>query len=357
MAKPMPRLAPVTTAVVPVRSNRPLMRCTAARRRGSSSPGRPRGRRTRRRGLDSGTISVISSVGRDAAASSSSTARLEVRRAGRRARRGCAARARTRAAGRSRGASDGWRPRRSCRAPWRARSRRARPRRRRRPRTRRRRRRRPSTPRPRRPDRSSRGSSVVNPSASICAPALGVELDDDDLAAELAGDGGDEHADRAAADDDRPSRPAASSGAAHVVHGDGDRLDERGVVEAQAGGQATSDLAGHVPELLQRAGGVDADEVQVLADVRVAGEAGGAGAVPVERHHGDRVAGRPAGHAGADGVDRAAHLVAEDQRRASTRASMLPCRMCRSVPHRPVYATRDLHLVRPREARAPRCRC
>ena len=100
-------------------------------------------------------------------------------------------------------------------------------------------------------------------------------------APECAGDDGDEDADRAAAERRRRCRPTSSLGAPYVVDRDGDGLDERGGAQVRRPGAAgTRGRGGHVPERLQRAGGVDADEVEVLADVRVAREAGGAGAVP-----------------------------------------------------------------------------
>jgi len=61
-------------------------------------------------------------------------------------------------------------------------------------------------------------------------------------------------------------------------------------------------------------GGPSRLEVEVLADVLVARPAGRAGVVPAQRHHGDRVTGPPALHAGADAQDPAGHLVPEDSR-------------------------------------------
>ena len=105
------------------------------------------------------------------------------------------------------------------------------------------------------------------PEALDLRAALRVELDDDDIAAEVPGDGRDQHADRSAADDDG-LLAGSELRAADVVHRDRDRLDERGVVERASRRQRDERLGGHVPQPLQRAGGVDADEVEVLADVR-----------------------------------------------------------------------------------------
>ncbi len=142
--------------------------------------------------------------------------------------------------------------------------------------------------------------------------ALLVELDHHDVAAEVASHRRDQHADRPAADDDG-LLPRRQLRAAHIVDGDGNGLDECGVVESQAVGQRHERLGGYVPQPLQRAGGVDADEVEVLADVGVSGETGRAGSIPRERHDGHAVADAPPAHALAERGDRAAHLVAEDE--------------------------------------------
>ena len=49
-------------------------------------------------------------------------------------------------------------------------------------------------------------------------------------------------------------------------------------------------MAGTVQLLLESAGGVDANEVEVLADVLMAGEAGSAFSAPAQRHYRDRFA-------------------------------------------------------------------
>lgn len=100
----------------------------------------------------------------------------------------------------------------------------------------------------------------------------------------------DEHADRAAADHDDPLA-IRDVGAAHVVHGHGGGLHEGGPVQGEGGGQADEGVRGDGPALLHRARGIDADEVEVLADVVVARGAGRAGAVPAQGHHGHRVTG------------------------------------------------------------------
>ena len=150
-------------------------------------PRRSRGRRTPSRVSASGTIRGDQQVGGDGAVRDQLDGASRSPCAGRRGRRGGAARARTRAAGRSRAASGGWRRRRSCRAPSRA------------PVA-------PSTAAAAPGDLEddvragaavhsstqatwsvSRGSSVAKPSASICARRAGVELDHDDLGAEVRG--------------------------------------------------------------------------------------------------------------------------------------------------------------------------
>jgi hypothetical protein len=66
---------------------------------------------------------------------------------------------------------------------------------------------------------------------------------------------------------------------------------------------------GDGPGLLHRAGGVDADEDQVLAHVTMPGAAGGALAAPAQRHHRHRVAHAPVIHTRSDGGDASRHLV------------------------------------------------
>ena len=97
------------------------------------------------------------------------------------------------------------------------------------------------------------------------------------------------------------------------MHGHGDRFDEGSGIQCDLGGECDERARRHVPERLQGAGRVDADEVEVLADVGVAGEAGGTGSVPGQRHDGDGVADAPPLDAVADRGDRAAHLVAEHE--------------------------------------------
>lgn len=125
------------------------------------------------------------------------------------------------------------------------------------------------------------------------------------------GDQRDEDADGSAADHD-DLLALGDLCAADVVHGDRRGLDQRGPVQGKGVGQPDERRGGHGPALLHRAGGVDADEVEVLADVLMAFEAGRAGVVPAQRHHSDRVPGRPAVHAGADADDPAGHLVPQD---------------------------------------------
>ena len=68
----------------------------------------------------------------------------------------------------------------------------------------------------------------------------------------------------------RTDSPADERGAYDVVVGHRDRLDERRGAQRQVGWQRHQELLRHVPELLHRPGGVDADEVQAVADVGVA---------------------------------------------------------------------------------------
>ncbi len=70
----------------------------------------------------------------------------------------------------------------------------------------------------------------------------------------------------------------------------------------------------HGPQGLQCAGRIDADELQLLANVAVAREAGRALVARVERHDGDAVTRCETFDTGADSGDSAGHLVAEHLR-------------------------------------------
>ena len=140
----------------------------------------------------------------------------------------------------------------------------------------------------------------------------GVKLDYGDFSAEVTGDSGDEHADGASANDNnavalRELRPA------HVMNGDGDGFRERSSLERQVSRKRDEQIGGNAPQLLKRAGGVDAHEDKVLTDVLVASQARGAGAIPLERHHRDGVAHGPTRDALAERGNGAAHLVTEGE--------------------------------------------
>ena len=118
---------------------------------------------------------------------------------------------------------------------------------------------RPRTPRRPRPPGAAgpaveHGGNVVRwPGRAVEAEALdhrppvGVDLDDQDVAAGLAGDDGDEQPDRTAADDHDAFSPAQLT-APDVVHGHGGRLDQRGVPQRDLAGSRTRIRAGTVQE-------------------------------------------------------------------------------------------------------------
>ena len=68
-----------------------------------------------------------------------------------------------------------------------------------------------------------------------------------------------------------------------------------------------------IPEVLQRAGRVDSDEVQPVTDMRVATQARWARAAPVEGYHHDLIARRPVRDVVAHNNDGAGHLVSQDR--------------------------------------------
>ena len=85
-------------------------------------------------------------------------------------------------------------------------------------------------------------------------PAPRIDLDDHHLAALVPGDRGDEHADRPAAEDDRPVT-GGQLGPADVVHRDRRGFDERGVVQPEVGRQCDQ-LLGRTFQRRCRAPGV-----------------------------------------------------------------------------------------------------
>ena len=219
-------------------------------------------------------------------------------RPGRRSR--CSSRQKNRCRSTSRGAGMDRRPRPAGRA------RPARRWRRRRRGATRRPRRRPSAPAPPVHSRHTRCDvdrgrveHRADPSSSADPTAVGVRPRAPATSAPpCAGDDGDQEADRSAADDDDLLAALTARARPHVVHGHGGGLDQGGVRQRQmlaAGGRACG--AGTVQRALHRAGGVDADEGQAVADVRVT-RRGRRGTSPHQRqrHDGDRVADRPAGH-------------------------------------------------------------
>ena len=66
---------------------------------------------------------------------------------------------------------------------------------------------------------------------------------------------------------------------AHIVAGHGDRLDQRARAQRNSSGEAVQGVGRHGPEPLERAGGIDPDELQVLADV-AGGRRGRPGSAP-----------------------------------------------------------------------------
>jgi len=96
------------------------------------------------------------------------------------------------------------------------------------------------------------------------------------------------------------------------VAGDSDGFYEGSVFESQVIGQAVERVSGNGPETLHRAGGVNANEFQLLADVAVTAQAGGTLAAWVEGADGDAVAWFPIFDIVADCFDHRAAFVADD---------------------------------------------
>jgi hypothetical protein len=161
--------------------------------------------------------------------------------------------------------------------------------------------------------RLARVESLEPELADLCA-AVGIEFDHDHVAAKFASDGCDEHADWTTTDHD-DFVALLHVAAANVVNSHRGGFNKRGVIESQRGRKRDEHLGRNVPVALQRTGGVDANEVEVLADVLVSCQARRAGAIPVERHDGDGVTCLPACNAVTECRNRSTHLVAKHERR------------------------------------------
>ncbi len=143
----------------------------------------------------------------------------------------------------------------------------------------------------------------------------GVDLSLEDAGAARLGYQGDQNSDRAAADYDGEFAGLQFTHP-NVVASDRDGLDESALAQGKRIGQAMQGVGGHGPHALERAGSIDADELQVMADVAVAHAAGRTGAAGIERAHGDAISRLPAGNAGTDGGERAGHFMSHDVRQS-----------------------------------------
>ena len=143
-------------------------------------------------------------------------------------------------------------------------------------------------------------------------PAERAHLADGHRRSSLSRDEADQQADRPAADhDDRLA--GGHLAAANVVARNRQRLDERGPSQVDGGREPVEREGGHRPGALERARGVDAEELEVAADVAHA-LVGGRLAARVERPHDDVLADREAVDARAELGNRPRHLVPDDLR-------------------------------------------
>ena len=120
-----------------------------------------------------------------------------------------------------------------------------------------------------------------------------VHLGDRDLGAPPARDERDQRADRAAAEDEH-AVAGLHLRAAHVVRGDGERLDHRGVVVGERGRDREQARGRHGPVLPHAARQVHAEDLEAVAEVGRAHAAGAARAAEPERLDDDAVARRDA---------------------------------------------------------------
>ena len=159
-------------------------------------------------------------------------------------------------------------------------------------------------------DRIDPGPDDLETQAPQHLDAERVDLDDGDPRAAVAADQRDQAADRTSAEDqDRVA--GLHAGPRHVVRRDGQGLDDGGVVVGQGVGHLDEPIDRHRPVLLHPARQVDAQDLQVVADV--AGPDPARAARPAEPHgldH-DAVAGLDAA-AGGRLDDLGERLVADD---------------------------------------------
>lgn len=135
---------------------------------------------------------------------------------------------------------------------------------------------------------------------------------DDGRGAEGGRHGGAEQADGPGAHHDH-GLPRGNGGLPDDVHGDGEGLDQRALLQGDGLGELVAEVGGGGPEAGQCSViGGRRGEPHLRAEVVVAAEAGGAAAAGVAGLEGDAVAGAEGGDGGADLDDGAGGLVAED---------------------------------------------
>ena len=101
---------------------------------------------------------------------------------------------------------------------------------------------------------------------------------------------------------------------AHVVAGHRDGFDQRGQPQGKSVREAVQSVGRHGPKSLQSARGIDPDELQVVADVALAGAARRAVSAGIERPHRDTIARLPAFHPRSHRRNGARHLMAHHVR-------------------------------------------
>src|SRR5262245_28400577 len=105
----------------------------------------------------------------------------------------------------------------------------------------------------------------------------------------MASDQRDQRADGAAAEDE-DGVTALDIGPIDVVHGDGQGLDQRGVIVGDRVGHAEEPRGADGPVLLHPARKIDAEDLELVAEVRSAHAAGAAASAADDRLHHDSIA-------------------------------------------------------------------
>jgi hypothetical protein len=170
--------------------------------------------------------------------------------------------------------------------------------------------------------------------------AEAIDLRDHDVAASMAGHHGDEGADGATAEH-QDLVAGLHRGAVDIMRGHGQRLDQRRVIVAQPRGDPQKPLEGYRPVFLHPTRHVDAQDLEVVAEIRHAAPIRHARQVPHTRS-GSITTRSPTWKPLPAGTSAISAKVSWPMMPPfGTRWSRWPWKMCRSVPQMPTRRTRS----------------